>query len=79
MSVWAYVFISSRHPKRLLPRVRGVVGVVHADALFESPDIIAIVAGRDVKRITLAGMAHFLCSHDHRHLSGLQWLFAKLE
>ena len=49
MMTWAYVFITSRHPKRLLPRVRAVSGVVHADALFGSPDIIAIVAGDDIK------------------------------
>ena len=48
-TVWAYVFISSRHPKRLLPRVRDIAGVVHADALFGSPDVIAIVAGLDIK------------------------------
>ena len=49
MTVWAYVFITSRHPKRLLPHVRRVQGVVHADALFGSPDIIAIVTGDDIK------------------------------
>ena len=49
MSVWAYVFITSRYPKRLLPCVRSISGVVHADALFGSPDIIAIVAGDDIK------------------------------
>ena len=49
MTVWAYVFITSRHPKRLLPHVRGVQGVVHADALFGSPDIIAVVTGDDIK------------------------------
>ena len=49
MTVWAYVFITSRHPKRLLPHVRNLPGVVHADALFGSPDIIAIVAGDDIK------------------------------
>jgi hypothetical protein len=51
MTVWAYVFITSRHPKRLLPQVRRLGGVIHADALFGSPDIIAIVAGEDVKRM----------------------------
>jgi hypothetical protein len=30
-------------------------------------------------RTTLAGMVHFLCSHDCQHLSGLQWLLGKLE
>ena len=49
MTVWAYVFISSRHPKRTLPHVRNVPGVIHADALFGSPDIIAIVVGDDIK------------------------------
>ena len=48
MSVWAYVFITSRHPKRLLPKVRAIVGVVHADALFGNPDIIAIVVGNNI-------------------------------
>ena len=48
MSVWAYVFITSRHPKRLLPKVRRIVGVVHADALFGNPDIIAIVVGDNI-------------------------------
>jgi DNA-binding Lrp family transcriptional regulator len=49
LTVWAYVFITSRHPKRLLPKVRSIAGVVHADALFGSPDIIAIVAGDTIK------------------------------
>jgi DNA-binding Lrp family transcriptional regulator len=49
MSVWAYVFIASRHPKRLLPKVRSIVGVVHADALFGNPDIIAIVVGDNIQ------------------------------
>ena len=48
MSVWAYVFITSRHPKRLLPKVSALVGVVHADALFGNPDIIAIVVGDNI-------------------------------
>ncbi len=42
---WAYVFITTRYPKRTLPRVRQIAGVIHADALFGSPDIIAIVKG----------------------------------
>jgi hypothetical protein len=49
MTVWAYVFVTSRHPKRLLPLVRATPGVLHADALFGSPDIIAIVGGDDIK------------------------------
>ena len=29
------------------------------------------------QRTTLAGLVHFLCSHDCQHLSGLQWLLGK--
>ena len=45
---WAYIFITTRHPKRTLPDVRRIPGVIHADALFGSPDIIAIVKGADL-------------------------------
>ena len=48
MDTWTYVFISTRHPKRTLARVRKIRGVIHADALFGSPDVIAIVKGRDL-------------------------------
>ena len=48
MPTWAYVFVTSRHPKRALRRIRRVKGVVHADALFGSPDVIAIVRGKDI-------------------------------
>lgn len=30
------------------------------------------------KPTTLAGLVHFLTSHDYQHLAGLQWLLAKL-
>jgi hypothetical protein len=36
----------------------------------------AIFEGRPT---TLAGLVHFLASHDFQHLAGLQWLMAKLE
>ena len=29
--------------------------------------------------VTLRGLVHFLCSHDHQHLSGLQWLLARID
>jgi DNA-binding Lrp family transcriptional regulator len=48
MLTWAYVFIASRQPKKALRLVRRVPGVLHADALFGSPDLIAIVAGQDI-------------------------------
>jgi hypothetical protein len=36
----------------------------------------AVFEGRPT---TLAGLVHFLASHDCQHLAGLQWLLAKLE
>jgi Lrp/AsnC ligand binding domain len=48
MVTWAYVFISSRQPKKVLRAVRKIDGVIHADALFGTPDVIAIVTGVDV-------------------------------
>jgi hypothetical protein len=48
MRVWAYVFITTRQPKRVLRLVREIPGVLHADAIFGSPDVIAIVAGGDI-------------------------------
>jgi hypothetical protein len=48
MRVWAYVFISTRQPKKVVRAVRRIQGVLHADALFGSPDVIAVVAGSDV-------------------------------
>ncbi len=51
MKTWAYVFIYSRQPKKVLLKVRKIPGVVHADALFGTPDIIAIVEGNDIKNM----------------------------
>ena len=48
MNTWAYIFITSRQPKKVLRQIRRIPGVVHADALFGSPDLIAIVQGDDV-------------------------------
>lgn len=48
MKVWGYIFISTRQPKKVLRHVRQIDGVVHADAVFGRPDIIAIVAGEDI-------------------------------
>ena len=30
-------------------------------------------------RLTVAGLVHYLCSHDQQHLSGLQWLLGKIK
>lgn len=48
MRVWCYVFITTRQPKRVLRAVRQIPGVIHADAIFGSPDVIAIVSGTDI-------------------------------
>jgi hypothetical protein len=48
MDTWAYTFITTTYPKRTLPHIRRIPGVIRADALFGSPDIIAIVKGSDI-------------------------------
>ena len=48
MKSWAYVFISTRQPKKVLRLVRQISGVIHADAIFGRPDVIAIVVGEDI-------------------------------
>ena len=30
-------------------------------------------------RLTVRGLAHYLCSHDQQHLAGLQWLMGKID
>jgi len=44
-----------------------------------SPDELRREAIFEGRRTTLAGLVHFLCSHDYQHLSGLQWLLAKIQ
>jgi phosphohistidine swiveling domain-containing protein len=46
--VWAYVFITTKQPRRVVQAVRKIQGVVKADGLFGMPDAIAIVEGRDI-------------------------------
>ena len=48
--VWAYVFVDTENPgpKRLVREIRRLDGVVRADALFGTPDIVAIVEGDDI-------------------------------
>jgi DNA-binding Lrp family transcriptional regulator len=50
MSVWAYVFITTINPgpRRAVQTIRTISGVVKADALFGTPDVIAIVEGSDL-------------------------------
>jgi DNA-binding Lrp family transcriptional regulator len=53
MSVEAYVFITTTNPgpRRACQAIRRLPGVVRADALFGTPDVVVIVTGDD-----LAGM-----------------------
>ena len=48
MKVWAYVFITTRQPRRVVQAMRKIPGVAQADALFGTPDAIAIVEGEDI-------------------------------
>jgi hypothetical protein len=48
MKVWAYVFITTNQPRQVVQAIRQIPGVVKADALFGTPDAIAIVEGDDI-------------------------------
>jgi DNA-binding Lrp family transcriptional regulator len=49
MKVWAYIFITTRHPRKVVQTVRKIKGVIKADALFGTPDAIALVEGDDIE------------------------------
>jgi hypothetical protein len=55
MKVQAYVFIDTENPgpKRIVAEVRKIAGVVRADALLGTPDVIAIVEGDDIAKMDL--------------------------
>jgi DNA-binding Lrp family transcriptional regulator len=46
--VWAYVFITTKQPRKVVQGIRKIPGVAKADALFGTPDAIAIVEGTDI-------------------------------
>ncbi len=48
MKIWTYVFITTRQPRKVVQAIRKILGVVKADALFGTPDAIAIVEGEDI-------------------------------
>jgi phosphohistidine swiveling domain-containing protein len=48
LKVWAYVFITTRQPRKVVQAIRKIPGVVKADALLGTPDAIAIVEGDDI-------------------------------
>ncbi|GIK65988.1 MAG: hypothetical protein BroJett018_37820 [Chloroflexota bacterium] len=37
MKVWAYIFISTRHPRKVVQAIRTIPRVVKADAVFGTP------------------------------------------
>ncbi len=49
MNIWAYVFITTNQPRKVVQTVRKIPGVVKADALLGTPDAIAIVEGTDLR------------------------------
>ena len=51
MKVWAYVFITTNQPRKVVQAIRRIPGVVKADALFGTPDAIAIVEGEDIAKM----------------------------
>jgi DNA-binding Lrp family transcriptional regulator len=48
--VEAYVFVDTENPgpKRVVREIRTLDGVIRADALLGTPDIVVIVQGRDI-------------------------------
>jgi phosphohistidine swiveling domain-containing protein len=48
MKVWAYIFITTKQPRRTVQTIRKIPGVIKADALLGTPDAIAIVEGDDL-------------------------------
>jgi DNA-binding Lrp family transcriptional regulator len=48
MKVWSYIFITTNQPRKVAQALRQIPGVVKADALFGTPDAIAIVEGADL-------------------------------
>ena len=54
MKVWAYVFITTNQPRKVVQAIRQIPGVTKADALFGTPDAIAIVEGDDIAQMDAA-------------------------
>jgi hypothetical protein len=48
MNASAYVFITTQQCKRVVQELRELTGIVKADGLFGTPDVIAIVEGNDI-------------------------------
>jgi hypothetical protein len=46
--VWAHVFTTTREPRKVVQSIRKIQGVAKADALFGTPDAIAVVEASDL-------------------------------
>jgi hypothetical protein len=78
--IWAYVFITTSQPKNVVRKVRQIPGVLHGDALFGSPDVIAVVAGSSIAEmdavidsIALVEGIQATDSKVARHLDGVEF------
>jgi len=49
MKTWAYIFITTKQPRKAVQAIRKIRGVIKADALFGTPDAIAVVEGNDLE------------------------------
>ena len=70
---------SSADASRVLKEFADARATTVADIRAFSDTELSRLATFEGRPTTLAGLVHFLCSHDCQHLSGLQWLLARIE
>jgi len=70
---------SSADTSRVLKEFADARAATVADIRAFSDTELSRLATFEGRPTTLAGLVHFLCSHDCQHLSGLQWLLARIE
>ena len=70
---------SSADASRVLKEFADARAATVADIRTFSDTELGRLATFEGRPTTLAGLVHFLCSHDCQHLSGLQWLLARIE
>jgi hypothetical protein len=51
MSISAYTFITTNHPRRTVRAIRKIRGVVRADVLSGMPDAIVVMEGDDMAAV----------------------------
>jgi len=67
--VEAYIFVDTENPgpKRVVRELRTLDGVVRADALLGTPDIVAIVEGNDIAEMDAVIDPHCRAPWGARH------------